>query len=190
HSFAKNTDNKHILTDIVDNTDADQFDLHDGLLEKNLITDKFMDSIGAVRKTIPEMRPTDRFPLTDRSVSPRGSSKTDEETDDVPKEKRYHKFINSFSPHSRDKKTQLKTARDEPVVEYKSSPKAPFLQSEPIIEYKSSPKAPFLRDEPVVKDKSSPKTSFLRDDEPPKTDKGKDHIKKITLDLTEVKIEK
>lgn len=37
--------NKGIILDIVDNTTADQFDLHDGTLEQNIITNKFIDSL-------------------------------------------------------------------------------------------------------------------------------------------------
>ena len=51
YKFAKN--NSGIALDIVGNTDADQFDLHDGELEKNVIMDKFIDSIRGIRNSIP-----------------------------------------------------------------------------------------------------------------------------------------
>src|SRR5690606_26840739 len=58
----------------------------------------------------------------------------------------------------------IDNASNVPVVEYESSPKAPFLRDEPAVEYESSPKAPFLRNEAGVKGKSSPKAPFWRDD--------------------------
>lgn len=60
HNSAKNPDNKHIIIDIFDNTDADQFNVHDGLLEKNIITDKFIDSLRSIRNNVPASLSTER----------------------------------------------------------------------------------------------------------------------------------
>jgi hypothetical protein len=47
--FVNDNANKGIIFDIVNNTNADQFDLHDGSLEQNLITNKFIDSLKSMR---------------------------------------------------------------------------------------------------------------------------------------------
>jgi len=135
YSFAKNTNNKHIIMDIVDNTEADQFDLHDGLLEKNIITDKFIDSLRAMRNTIPESLQTERrSKLNPDIASTPGSSKTNlsggiissENSQSTPKseQSKYQKLISSFSPHGKKKETpSLKTSGLIPVGETSTPPK-------------------------------------------------------------------
>lgn len=76
HKFARNSSNKHIVSDIVDNTDADQFDLHDGELERNIITEKFVDNIRNIRNTVPPPLPTERFTRRNTTLDLRNKSGT------------------------------------------------------------------------------------------------------------------
>jgi hypothetical protein len=48
--FAKQHEHGNILLDIIDNANIDQFDLNDGDIEKNMIIDKFVDSLQSKRK--------------------------------------------------------------------------------------------------------------------------------------------
>jgi hypothetical protein len=74
HKFARNSKNKHIISDIVDNTDADQFDLHDGELERNIITEKFIDNIRNIRNAVPAALPTERFTRRNSTIDLRNKS--------------------------------------------------------------------------------------------------------------------
>jgi len=76
HNFAINSKNKHIISDIVDNTDADQFDLHDGELERNIITEKFIDNIRNIRNAVPSALPTERFTRRNTTVDLKNKSDT------------------------------------------------------------------------------------------------------------------
>ncbi len=70
HNFAKKSKNKSIISDIVDNTDADQFDLHDGTLERNIITEKFIESIRNIRNNTPVPLPTERYSKRNTTEAP------------------------------------------------------------------------------------------------------------------------
>jgi hypothetical protein len=57
--FINDNANKGIIFDIVNNTNADQFDLHDGSLEQNLIANKFIDSLKTMRNDQDGFQPAD-----------------------------------------------------------------------------------------------------------------------------------
>lgn len=82
HKFARNSNNKHIISDIVDNTDADQFDLHDGELERNIITEKFIDNIRNIRNAVPAALPTERFTRRNSTTDKNKSDSKKPETPD------------------------------------------------------------------------------------------------------------
>uniref|UniRef100_A0A6C0CCZ0 Uncharacterized protein n=1 Tax=viral metagenome TaxID=1070528 RepID=A0A6C0CCZ0_9ZZZZ len=104
HKFARNSDNKHIISDIVDNTDADQFDLHDGELERNIITEKFIDNIRNIRNAVPAALPTERF--TRRNSTIELKNKPDGKKDENPIKKSQITRTDGASPSNPPKPTE------------------------------------------------------------------------------------